>query len=111
MDLNALLDPALIVMLGFTIFRSTRLEKALSNLRLSQSDLNASMLIVDQSAEEANLALTKMNAMSVGLLNQVTAGIEVGQKLAEDLTYLNERAETTANRLEDAVRASRVLSA
>ena len=104
-----LLDIALLVLMSVTLFHAVRLERALGVLRRDRSTLEALVASFNESTVQAEQCIERLRAASEGTGRQIGRQIEGGSALRQDLTFLIERGDAMADRLDLVVRNARAL--
>jgi hypothetical protein len=105
-----LLDIALIVLLGATLFHALRLERALGVLRRDRSALEELVSGFNASTRQAELGIERLRGAADGAGKQIARQIDAAESLKDDLTFLTERGDRLADRLDKLVRAARQIS-
>ncbi|MDQ2802889.1 MAG: DUF6468 domain-containing protein [Pseudomonadota bacterium] len=106
-----LLELALIGLLAATLFHALRLEKALGVLKRDRAALEELVAGFNASTRQAEAGIEQLRAAADGAGRLVARQVETGRSLQDDLTYLIERGERSADRLEQLVRAARPMLA
>jgi len=104
-----LLEVVLIVLLGLTLVHAVRLERALGTLRRDRTALGEAVAGFYNSTRQAETGLGRLHSVTQEAALQVTRKIEGAAVLKDDLTFLAERGEHLADRLEQLIRAGRTL--
>lgn len=102
-----ILDIVLVVLLAATLFHAIRLERALGVLKRDGESLRALVANFDSSTHAAESGVERLRAATDGAGRQIQRQIEAATTLREDLTFLVQRGEGLADRLDDTVRATR----
>jgi len=102
-----LLDLALIVLLAVTLFHALRLERALGVLRRDRSALEELVAGFNASTRQAEQGIERLRAAADGAGRQIARQVDAAAGLKDDLTFLSERGERLADRLDTLVRAAR----
>jgi hypothetical protein len=105
---QVLLEVALVVLLGTTLFHAMRLERALGVLKRDRAVLEELVAGFNDSTRQAEVGVERLRAATDGAGRQIARQIELAQRLRDDLGFLNERGEKIAERLEGAVRSARM---
>jgi hypothetical protein len=103
-----LLEGALVLLLGITLFHAVRLERALGVLKRDRAVLEELVAGFNESTRQAEAGVERLRAATDGAGRQIARQIEQAQRLRDDLAFLGERGERQAERLEGAVRAARM---
>lgn len=88
-----------------------RLERRMATLRQEGAGLAAGAESLVSATTAAETALARLRATAEGAGRTVAERIAVAEKLRDDLSFLVERAETLADRLDGLVRGARPLAA
>jgi hypothetical protein len=88
-----------------------RLERRIGTLRHEGSGLKEGAESLVQATSAAETALARLRATAEGAGRAVAERVAVAEKLRDDLSFLVERAETLADRLDGLVRDARPLAA
>jgi hypothetical protein len=105
-----LLEIALIFLLAATLLQALRLERALGVLKRDRAALDELVRGFNASTRQAEQGVERLRAAADGAGRQVAQRIDTARELKDDLTFLTERGERVADRLEALVRAGRALS-
>ena len=105
-----LLELALIGLLAATLFHALRLERALGVLKRDRAALEELVASFNASFRQAELGIDQLRAAADGAGRQVARQVEAGRAVQGDLSFLVERGERVADRLEQIVRAARPLA-
>jgi hypothetical protein len=106
-----LLELFLIVLLAATLFHAIRLERALGVLKRDRSTLEALVAGFNTSTRQAEAGIERLRAATDGAGRQIARQIDQATALKDDLTYLMERGERLADRLDGLVRTARPMVA
>jgi len=107
-----ILDILLVVLLSATLFHAVRLERALGVLKRDRSALEDLVATFNASTRAAETGIERLHATAEGSGRQIQRQIDTAATLKDDLTFLVQRGEGLADRLDEVVRAARpVLSA
>ncbi len=107
-DAQLLLEVALVLLLGATLFHAVRLERALGVLKRDRAVLEDLVSGFNDSTRQAEAGVERLRAAADGAGRQIARQIEQAQRLRDDLSFLSERGERLAERLEGAVRSARM---
>jgi hypothetical protein len=102
-----ILDTLLVVLLTATLFHAVRLERALGVLKRDRSALEALVASFNASTRAAEAGIEHLRTASEGSGRQIQRQIEVATTLKDDLTFLVQRGEGLADRLDEGIRAAR----
>ena len=105
-----LLEGALVLLLGATLFHALRLERALGVLKRDRAVLEALVAGFNDSTRQAEIGVERLRAASEGAGRQIARHIEQAQRLRDDLSFLTERGDKLAERLEGGVRSARMFA-
>jgi hypothetical protein len=105
-----LLEGALVLLLGVTLFHALRLERALGVLKRDRAVLEELVASFNDSTRQAEIGVERLRAATDGAGRQIAKQIEQAQRLRDDLSFLGDRGEKLAERLESAVRSARMVS-
>ncbi len=101
------LDLVLIVLLAATLFHALRLERALGVLKRDRSALEQLVAGFNASTQQAEHGIERLRDAADGAGRQIARQLDAASALRDDLTFLMERGETLANRLDGSVRWAR----
>lgn len=102
-----LLDLALIGLLAATLFHALRLERALGVLRRDRAALEELVAGFNASTRQAEQGIERLRTAADGAGRQIARQVDAAEGLKDDLTFLTERGERLADRLDTLVRAAR----
>lgn len=102
-----LLEVALLLLLSVTLFHAVRLERALGILRRDRGALEKLVDSFTESTAQADQSIERLGLASEGAGRQMARQIESGSSLRQDLTFLAERGDALADRLDGLVRSAR----
>ena len=105
------LDIGLVVLLAATLFHAVRLERALGVLKRDRASLEALVATFNASTRAAETGVERLRAATEGSGRQIQRQIESANTLKDDLTFLVQRGEGLADRLDDLVRSARPAAA
>ena len=103
------LEVALLLLLAATLFHALRLERALGVLKRDRAVLEELVQGFNDSTRQAESGIERLRSAADGAGRQISRQIEAAQLLRDDLTFLTERSDRLAERLETAVRSARML--
>ena len=106
-----MLELVLVGMLGATLFHAVRLERALGVLKRDRAMLEALVAGFNASTRQAEQGIERLRATADGAGRQIARQAEMATALKDDLTFLTERGERLADRLDSLVRAARPMAA
>jgi hypothetical protein len=103
-----ILELVLIVLLAATLFHAIRLERALGVLKRDRAQLQELVAGFNASTQAAEQGIARLRATADGAGRVISRQVDMAQRLRDDLTFLTERGERTADRLEQLVRSGRM---
>lgn len=106
-----ILEAVLVLMLAATLFHAVRLERALGVLKRDRAALQELVEAFNASTRQAEQGVEQLRSATEGAGRQIARQIEAGLSLKDDLSFLMERGERLADRLDALVRAARPLAA
>ncbi|MBN8904595.1 MAG: hypothetical protein J0H57_26560, partial [Rhodospirillales bacterium] len=98
-------------MLAATLFHAVRLERALGVLKRDRVALQELVDAFNASTRQAEQGVEQLRSATEGAGRQIARQIDAGLSLKDDLSFLIERGERLADRLDQLVRAARPLIA
>jgi hypothetical protein len=105
-----ILELVLVVLLLATLFQALRLERALGVLKRDRGDLEALVAGFNASTRQAENGVERLRSAADGAGRQLERQIAASQPLKDDLSYLTERGDRLADRLDTLVRTARPLA-
>jgi hypothetical protein len=102
-----ILDIVLVILLTATLFHAVRLERALGTLKRDRVALEELVASFSASTHAAETGIERLHIATDGSGRQIQRLIDTATTLKEDLTFLVQRGEGLADRLDDGVRAAR----
>jgi hypothetical protein len=105
-----ILELVLLGMLAATMFHAVRLERALGVLKRDRATLEALVAGFNASTQQAEQGIERLRATADGAGRQIARQADAALALKDDLTFLMERGERLADRLDTLVRSARPLS-
>lgn len=108
MDWKVILDIVVSVLLIATIGYAWMLNQRLSSLRKNRDDLAKTIAAFNEATVRAESSIPKLRKAAEESGQTLQERVEKAQSLRDDLAFMIERADTMANRLENAVRSARV---
>jgi hypothetical protein len=105
------LDILLVVLLTATLLHAVRLERALGVLKRDRLALQELVTSFSASTLAAETGIERLQAATEGPGRLIQRLIDSGTTLKDDLTFLVQRGEGLAGRLDDCVRAARPMLA
>jgi hypothetical protein len=103
-----LLELALLLLLAVTLFHAMRLERALGVLKRDRAVLEELVAGFNESTRQAETGIERLRAAADGAGRQMARQTDVAQRLRDDLSFLADRSDRLAERLEAAVRSARM---
>jgi len=107
-DWKVFLDIVVSVLMVATIAYATRLNSRLAALRKNRDDLARTIVSFNEATLRAESSIPKLRKAADEAGHSLQDRVEKAQSLRDDLAFMIERADTMANRLENAVRSARV---
>ncbi len=104
---NLVLDIIVSILLAATIFATVTVNRRLNQLRESRDDLPRLLGAFNDATVRAEAGIPKLRRAAEEASVIVQERVEKAQLLRDDLAFMVERADSIANRLEDAVRQAR----
>jgi phage shock protein A len=105
-----ILEVVLVLLLGATLFHALRLERALGVLKRDRAVLEELVEGFKESTLQAETGIERLRSAADGAGRQMARQIETAQRLRDDLSFLADRSDKLAERLESAVRAARMVT-
>jgi hypothetical protein len=105
-----ILEPVLVLLLAATLFHALRLERALGVLKRDRAALEELVSGFNTSTRQAETGIEQLRVAADGAGRQMARQIDTVMRLKDDLTFLLERGERLADRLDSLVRAGRPLA-
>src|SRR5215218_7809873 len=97
------LDTLLVILLAATLFHAVRLERALGVLKRDRAALENLVATFNASTRAAESGIERLRASTDGAGRQIQRQIDSATTLKEDLTFLVQRGEGLADRLDEIV--------
>lgn len=104
------LEIALVSLLAATLFHAIRLERALGVLKRDRSVLEELISGFNASTQQAEAGVDRLRQAADGAGRQLARQTEMASSLKDDLTFLLDRGERLADRMDHLIRMSRPLS-
>jgi hypothetical protein len=105
-----ILELVLAVLLLATLFQALRLERALGVLKRDRGELESLVAGFNASTRQAENGIERLRSTADGAGRQLERQIAASVSLKDDLSYLTERGDRLADRLDTLVRTARPLS-
>ena len=106
-----MLDIGLAILLAATLFHAMRLERALGVLKRDRAALEDLVATFNASTRAAESGVERLRAATDGAGRQIQRQIDAATTLKDDLTFLVQRGEGLADRLDELVRSARPAAA
>ncbi len=106
-SIDWILELVLVGLLGVTLVHAVRLERALRVLRQDRAELGEAIAGFDSSARQAEAGLGRLQSATTESAHVLGRHLEQAASLKDDLAFLIERGEATADRLDGLVRTGR----
>jgi Domain of unknown function (DUF6468) len=103
------LEIVLVVLLSATLFQAIRLERALGVLKRDRASLESLVVGFNASTHQAESGIQRLRAAADGAGRQIDSQLTKSVALKDDLSFLTERGDRLADRLDTLVRAARPL--
>jgi len=107
LDWKIILDLLVSVLLVATIGYAVMLNQRLTQLRKNRDDLSKIIVSFNEATVRAESSIPKLRKAAEDAGQSLQERVEKAQSLRDDLAFMIERADTMANRLENAVRSAR----
>jgi hypothetical protein len=105
-----ILEIVLVALLGATLLQATRLERALGVLRRDRASLESLVAGFNASTHQAENGIERLHAAVDGAGREIQSQLTKSVSLKDDLTFLTERGDRLADRLDTLVRSARQVS-
>ncbi len=102
-----LINGALAILLGATLFYAVKLNRRIGELRRSRSELDEAVQRFAGAAADADRTMARLAELTTGHGRALQEAVGKAGALVGDLDFLMERADATADRLEQAIAATR----
>ena len=109
-DMEWILELVLVLLLVATLFQAVRLERALGVLRRDRGALEALVAGFNASTRQAESGIERLRAAADGAGRLIERQVAASVSLKDDLSFLTERGDRLADRLDALVRAARPLA-
>ena len=106
-SLELIINLAIIALLIPTIIYAYKLNKNLSLLRQNQSSLSQLISSLNEATYKAENSIPKLKSVTEHSSEGLKEVIDSAKNLKDDLTFINERADNLADRLENVISAGR----
>jgi hypothetical protein len=104
-----LLEIILIALLGATLFQAIRLERALGVLKRDRASLETLVIGFNASTHQAESGIQRLRAAADSAGREIESQLTKSVSLKDDLSFLTERGDRLADRLDSLVRVARPL--
>ncbi len=104
------LELALLLLLAATLFHALRLERALGVLKRDRAVLEELVAGFNDSTRQAETGIERLRHAAEGAGRQMSRQIESAQLLRDDLSFLADRSDRLAERLEAVLRSARMFA-
>ena len=105
-----ILELVLVVLLLATLIQAIRLERALGVLKRDRSALESLVAGFNASTRQAENGIERLRAAADGAGRQIERQVAASVSLKDDLSFLTERGDRLADRLDALVRAGRPIA-
>lgn len=105
--MELIIELVLVAMLAATLFYAMRLERALGVLKRDRAELEELVAGFNTSTRQAEQGVDRLRQATDGAGKQIARQIDTAISLKDDLTFLLERAERAADKLDGLVRSAR----
>jgi hypothetical protein len=109
-DMEWILEVVLVVLLTATLFQAVRLERALGVLKRDRGELESLVAGFNASTRQAENGVERLRSAADGAGRQIERQIAASVSLKDDLSFLTERGDRLADRLDTLVRIARPLA-
>lgn len=109
-SLELIINLAIIALLIPTIIYAYKLNKNLSLLRQNQSSLSQLISSLNEATYKAENSIPKLKSVTEHSSEDLKEVIVSAKTLKDDLTFINERADNLADRLENVIHDSREIT-
>lgn len=106
-SLELIINLAIIALLVPTIIYAYKLNKNLSMLRQNQNSLSQLISSLNEATYKAENSIPKLKSVTEHSSEDLREVIGSAKSLKDDLTFINERADNLADRLENVIHTSR----
>jgi hypothetical protein len=105
--MELIVELVLVAMLAATLFCAMRLERALGVLKRDRAELEELVAGFNTSTRQAEQGVDRLRQATEGAGKQIARQIDAATSLKDDLTFLLERADRAADKLDGLVRSTR----
>ncbi len=105
-----ILEIVLVALLVATLVQAVRLERALGVLRRDRGELEALVADFNASTRQAENGVERLRSAADGAGRQIERQVAASVSLKDDLSFLTERGDRLADRLDAPVRTARPLT-
>ncbi len=108
--LSLIMDASVAVLLSVTIFFCARLNKRVQVLQDSKSELAQLIYQFDESTKQATVSIQEIHKASKKINENMQLKLDKANYLADDLAFMIERANKTADRIEQQLNSGRTVT-
>ena len=108
-SLELIINIIIIALLIPTIIYAYRLNKSLSELRQNQKSLAQLVSALNEATFKAENSIPKLKSATVHSSEGLKEVVDSAKELKNDLLFINERADSLADRLENVISTSRTI--
>lgn len=109
-SLELIINLVIIILLIPTIVYAYKLNKNLSLLRQNQKSLSQLISSLNEATYKAENSIPKLKTVTQNSSEGLKEVIDSAKTLKDDLTFINERADNLADRLENVIHAGREIN-
>jgi hypothetical protein len=109
-DMELILELVLMVLLLATLVQALRLERALGVLKRDRGELESLVAGFNASTRQAENGVERLRSAADGAGRQIERQVAASVSLKDDLSFLTERGDRLADRLDMLVRTARPLA-
>lgn len=106
--LSLILDFAVLLALGGTIYYVMRLSTVLNNFKKHRTELKKIILELTKNIDHAQSSITGLKAASDTAADNLDDALHDARRMADELKMINETSDSLASRLEETARKSRL---
>lgn len=105
-----LLEIVLVMLLGATLFQAIRLERALGVMKRDKASFKSLVAGFNASTYQAESGIQQLRSAADGAGRNIESQLSKSTSLKDDLTFLTERGDRLADRLEALVRSAKSMT-
>lgn len=109
-DMEWILELVLVLLLLATLFQAVRLERALGVLRRDRGALEGLVAGFNASTRQAESGIERLRSAADGAGRLIERQVAASVSLKDDLSFLTERGDRLADRLDALIRTARPLA-